>query len=342
MKNGYRVGFWAAVSIVALRVIIGWHFFMAGIEKLEPGWSSAGFLRSASGPLADFYKDMAPLPHDWDRLVEKPLPSAEDFDNDRKYVGDDGSLQDEPSKKDRTGHIPFPTDAYGAWANQVADDWRQMVERFKRIGGISDEQRKAADAILAERLTRLAQYFEEQRPAIEEYQHELSRLQAMVDSDAQGTLPYLDERIVKKRAEVQAMPRPWVADVVAEEDLLKAAVTDLVADEQMKSDLFEQQLNATFTPRTTLDKVNTAVTVVTLAVGVCLIAGLFTRLASVVGAGFLLSVMSTQPPWAEGVAQTAKLLFAYQGIEFVALLVLATIGAGAWAGLDGLLWRRND
>jgi uncharacterized membrane protein YphA (DoxX/SURF4 family) len=81
---------------------------------------------------------------------------------------------------------------------------------------------------------------------------------------------------------------------------------------------------------------------VTLGVGVCLILGLFTRLASVVGAGFLLSIMSTQPPWADGVLATVKLLTAYQGIEFFALLLLAAIGAGTWAGLDGVFFRREE
>jgi uncharacterized membrane protein YphA (DoxX/SURF4 family) len=342
VNNGYRVGFWAALSIVALRLIIGWHFLTAGFEKFEPGWTSAGFLRSANGPLAGFFKSMAPLPHNWDQLAGEPLPPAIDFADARRYVGDDGQLQEGPAKNDRTGHIPFPTAAYGPWASQIAEDWTQTVAKVKAIRSVTEEQREAADDLLASKLTRLAQYFEEQRGALDEYHHELGRLNNMIDSDARGELPYLDERILKKKAEVQGMPRPWVADIAAEEELLHNDLISLVTTDQKQSALVESQLLTAIDPPTQLDKIDTAVTVVTLAVGGCLIIGLFTRLAAVVGAGFLLSVMATQPPWAEGVLQTVKLLTAYQGIEFVALLVLAAIGAGRWAGLDGLFWRRVD
>jgi uncharacterized membrane protein YphA (DoxX/SURF4 family) len=47
-----------------------------------------------------------------------------------------------------------------------------------------------------------------------------------------------------------------------------------------------------------------AVTVLTIGVGICLLAGFFTRLAAVAGALFLLSVIASQPPWVTGAADT--------------------------------------
>ncbi len=343
MKNGYRIGSWTVLWLVALRVLIGLQFLAAGLEKLDPSFSSAGFLRSANGPLAEFYQGMAPLPHRWDVLADRPLPAATKFEGDRRYLGDDGELQDKASRKDRVGHIPFPTAAHGPWASQVAKDWQDTVERVKRVATLTEEQCEAADAILADKLTRLARYFEEQRGALEEYQHEVNaRLNEMLSSDARGELPYVDERIAKKKSEVMGLVRPLVADIEAEENQLKSQLHNLLTNEQKESKLVKEQWTQAIRPTTQLDSIDLAVTVVTLAVGGLLIAGLFTRLAALVGAGFLLSVMSTQPPWAEGVAQTAKLLAAYQGIEVVALLLLAAIGAGMWAGLDGLLWRRAE
>ena len=76
---------------------------------------------------------------------------------------------------------------------------------------------------------------------------------------------------------------------------------------------------------------NLAVTGLTIGVGLCLLVGLFTRLASVAGAFFLLSVMATQPPWVAG-ANTQ--FFYYQLVEFAALLFLAAVAAGRVAGLD--------
>lgn len=326
-NNGYRVGALAAVTIVALRLIIGWHFLSAGLEKFEPGWTSYGFLRSANGPMADFYKSMAPLPHEWDQLVVDEWPDKKEFEKDRTPEG----------------YIPFPTDAYGPWASRIAKDWTDTTEEFKSIGGTTDKQVEAADKLLKEYLNRLASYFENRRAIIAEYHHELDRLREMVDESKSGKteLAYLEQRIKKKEAEVEATPRKWVADLESEQAMFYDQLRSLATEDQLKSATTQQKLAATFHPPTQLDTIDTVVTWVTLGVGVLLIFGLFTRLAAIVGAGFLLSVMSTQPPWAEGVLPIIKQTVSYQGIEFVALLVLAAIGAGTWAGLDGLLFSRE-
>jgi uncharacterized membrane protein YphA (DoxX/SURF4 family) len=72
-----------------------------------------------------------------------------------------------------------------------------------------------------------------------------------------------------------------------------------------------------------------AVTCMVTSVGVCLLFGFFTRLASTVAAIFLFSVITTQPPWLAGAVPTM-----FQTIEMAALLVLAATAAGRWAGLD--------
>jgi uncharacterized membrane protein YphA (DoxX/SURF4 family) len=64
-------------------------------------------------------------------------------------------------------------------------------------------------------------------------------------------------------------------------------------------------------------------------VGACLIVGLFARLAAVVGALFLLSIVLTQPPWMAEAIPTYN-----QWVEFVAMLTLAAFPVGRWGGLD--------
>jgi thiosulfate dehydrogenase [quinone] large subunit len=50
-------------AVVALRVLIGWHFLYEGLAKLQaPSWSAAGFLQQARGPLADVFKGIAADP----------------------------------------------------------------------------------------------------------------------------------------------------------------------------------------------------------------------------------------------------------------------------------------
>lgn len=58
------------IALVALRTLVGWHFLYEGYSKLIlPAWSrdgaplgrfsSAGYLRSASGPAADLFRGLA-------------------------------------------------------------------------------------------------------------------------------------------------------------------------------------------------------------------------------------------------------------------------------------------
>jgi len=46
--------------LVALRVLIGWHFLYEGLVKVvNPNWSSAGYLMDSQGFLAGFYQSLA-------------------------------------------------------------------------------------------------------------------------------------------------------------------------------------------------------------------------------------------------------------------------------------------
>jgi thiosulfate dehydrogenase [quinone] large subunit len=50
-------------AVVVLRVLIGWHFLYEGLSKLtNPGWSAAGYLGQARGPLAGLFRGMAADP----------------------------------------------------------------------------------------------------------------------------------------------------------------------------------------------------------------------------------------------------------------------------------------
>lgn len=52
-------------SILALRLVMGWTLFYAGIDKLlDPGWTAAGYLNSiaASNPFTELWAAMAGVP----------------------------------------------------------------------------------------------------------------------------------------------------------------------------------------------------------------------------------------------------------------------------------------
>lgn len=51
---------WQAVTLVILRLAIGWHFLREGQVKFsKPDWTSAGYLRNSTGPLAPGFKALA-------------------------------------------------------------------------------------------------------------------------------------------------------------------------------------------------------------------------------------------------------------------------------------------
>jgi len=75
--------------------------------------------------------------------------------------------------------------------------------------------------------------------------------------------------------------------------------------------------------------INVIVPYFDIAIGVCLLLGLFTPVAALAAAGFLGSVFLSQYPPATGPASST-----YQLIEGMACLVLAGTGAGRFAGLD--------
>lgn len=72
MQNYARIGILGILALIALRVGIGWHFYMEGVAKVRGNdFSSVGFLNSAKGPLADQFQALI-----WDhdgkiRLQEK-------------------------------------------------------------------------------------------------------------------------------------------------------------------------------------------------------------------------------------------------------------------------------
>jgi uncharacterized membrane protein YphA (DoxX/SURF4 family) len=92
-------------------------------------------------------------------------------------------------------------------------------------------------------------------------------------------------------------------------------------------------------PPTKVEQVDKIVSYGVTAIGVCLLAGLFTRLASFAGALFLLSIVLAQPDWpglypAPHPAVGHSLFVNKEFVEMMALFALATTRVGRWGGLD--------
>lgn len=99
---------WSRFFLVGLRLVIGWHFLVEGLEKLHtPSWSSEAYLREASGPLAPRFRALA-----GDRLADKLT------------VGADGA---------------FPA--------ELELEWRTYLDAVSDYYALNDEHRNTAQAV---------------------------------------------------------------------------------------------------------------------------------------------------------------------------------------------------
>lgn len=331
--------------IVAMRLAAGYHFFSEGLKKLSPDFTSEHFLRAAKGPLADELHAMAPGPHGAYELLARPKKwdslSEEQAEEQAAWRSEYDGLIVKAKKDNEVLDAQFPPYApYRDWAVQIDKDWQRQHDAFVSATRADDDAKRAADRAYRGAKLQLSEYLASVDEEIEEYQHKLFLLEELRDQvdDRGGTLPYLDDRIKSQETETAAAPRPWIAEVQAIEEGYHEDLLATVEEGERDSEAYASALN----PPTQLDKVNTIVTWVVLGSGVLMFIGLFTRLAAVVAAGFLCSVIASQWPGAYGA--DATYLF-YQVFEVTGLLLLAAVGAGRWLGFDaifGYLFGRRD
>jgi uncharacterized membrane protein YphA (DoxX/SURF4 family) len=304
-------------SLVLLRLAVGWHFFGEGSEKvvydrhdgrMRMDFSAEGFLNNAKGPLATAFRLFAPDGHDYRELLAVPK-------------------QNVPPAEGETA----PPAPYEAWVARIAADWGVVRDDAKAVTGLTDEQKARIDEAYNQRLKQLEDSLAAEKDAIVEYQHELWRLANWRALPEAGEVPFYDERIAAKTAETSGPPQSWVNQVREIEAGFKSDLRAVLTDEQRNLALTVTALDTALTDarEDRLRIINVVVTALTLGVGICLLLGFFTRLASLAGALFLLSVIASQPPW---LAESAETMFPC--VECCALLVLAGTGAGRWAGLD--------
>jgi uncharacterized membrane protein YphA (DoxX/SURF4 family) len=316
MDRRRQLGAFAVLSLVLLRLAIGWHFYREGSSKFtfdpatrtfDLSFSAEGFLSQAKGPLAERFKSFAPSGHGWSELLAV------------------GELKVATSAGEESGA------PYDDWLQRITEDWQKLATKVSAVAGATDDQRKAAEAALATRQTELTDYLATQADAIADYQHELGRIVMAGNSPEAGDVPFVERRLANQIAQTRRTPMPWLAQIEKLDENLTNDLRNIFTDEQRADAATAKAIEDAVTTdeERRLQMTNIVVAALTVGVGICLLVGLLTRLASLAGALFLLTVIAAQPPWVPGSAETY-----YQTIELAGLLVLAGTGAGRWAGLD--------
>jgi uncharacterized membrane protein YphA (DoxX/SURF4 family) len=288
----------AVITLVALRLGIGWHFFQEGVTKIpDPNWTAAHFFTGSKGPLKPLFEMMV-----WDVDGKARLNYAR-VDGGRPFIDLDQTL--------------------GVW-----DQYRVKVAEHY---GFDEAQQKAAKDVFDSWSRQLTWYFDVHGEDIVKYFHGLDRRDANRQQAALREVTSLREQAEKIESDLSSERTGWLKQIDQLWASYDRALNNIATGPQREAGTSRLPKPAVgLLDTNTIDRI---VPYFDALVGVLLILGLFTRLAALAGAGFLFSIILTQWPGAPG-AQPVY----YQTIEMLGMLVLAAVAAGQFAGLDYVLY----
>lgn len=293
--------------LIPIRLAVGWGISprvlgiigisMLVILRLSIGWH---FHSEGSAKIRQGDWDAAPF------FANAKGPFAEDF---RSLVWDrDGMLRRDPANTD--------------W-------WLGMYrEKAAAYYGFGEKENEVSTKALEKVMVDLENILVDYNDDIVEYDLGNEHLQELNQTADRADVESLSGQIETMRTENDAKIKPVLKEI---DDLwagYEATINGLAAPNQRAASP-PILLGRPKAARIDTSVLNRIVPYFDLAVGWCLLLGLFTPLAALAAAGFLGSVFLSQYPPGTGPTSSN-----YQLIECMACLVLAGTGAGRFAGLD--------
>jgi len=345
--------FLAFLALAILRIAVGYHFFKEGQAKLESGTFTAEyFLSGANGPLAPTFKAMLDDPDgkialcagsvsDDDGREQLKLDPAETFAVWDKYAekagryfgfGSDGlrkkliENREELGKEIRRARAEKDESVNTRELEVEREDDARAIkvigEQSARLKEILTDHKDMLDGWLKFNETEIVAHFAttDRLEGFRQDGDNRQRVGIYVDS-LRGQIDTIESDRSKKL-------KGWKNEVSDMWGSLERQVNDLAVADQAEQAMLP--LERTYAPSNgKLAIINRIIPWFDVIVGSLLILGLFSRLASLAGAAFLLSVLATQPFWIPGSSPT----YLYM-IEFAALLVIFATCAGRNFGID--------
>lgn len=311
MNSSYRLGILGILAIVALRLAIGWHFFREGADKLVSGtFTSVGFMKVSKGPLTPLFHWFI-----WDEDGRARLDGRSTLDAWDQY------------REQLASHYGF--DEKQAAKARQAQEFRErqllslLYDDEQNIDKFFDRSKYEGDI---EKLFQDLRYKEE----IDEYFKGLERRDKYRQEAGRMEVAALRGQVETIERELGSKLNGWLTKIDAMWKGLENDLNALATPEQASQGRFALGKPG----RKLMDTVfiDQIIPTFDLLVGILLIFGLFTRITSLAGAGFLAMIVATQWPGAPGAIPAH-----YQIIEMFGCLVLAAVGAGQFAGLDYLV-----
>jgi len=311
------------IAIVLLRLAVGWHFFYEGVWKTNPDnkFSAIPFLGMAKGPAAEMFYAMLP-----------------DIDGATRLRIEEKTIS-EPKGRKVKSFVTFES------------AWEDFLKKFEARYKLDDDQMKKAGALLKRYQESNYDYAAEVGKEIEAYVGSYQRYKkSLVEqpNDAQYQKKRDWDQMLKLRGEVTQ----WTGYLSGLGDDFQSQLWNILEPEQQdlgqlpkivygnnKIVLTEPSLGI----NSWVDFLNFSVTWGLTAIGFCLLLGFCSRLAALGGAAFLVSVLLTQPPWPSIYPPVSPevghaMIVDKNFVEMIACLVIASLPAGRWGGLDFFLY----
>lgn len=286
------LGLIGATALVLLRITIGWHFYSEGIDKRESGNWTA---------TPFFANAKGPLAEQYRSLV---------WDNDGSFRLDESAMIYYMAQHRELTSLHFGFDQ--KQKDQAQRNYSNAVARYKYI--------------LSSNATEL-----------EEFKLGRERVKNLssggsTEHRTRDGVSSLGGQRDTIRAEWQQKAAPAFAQIESLWNSYEADQNSVATPEQLEAHGSYKFLKPRVHPIIDTSVIDRTLPYFDLAIGICLLIGLFTPVAGLAAAGFLLSVFISQFP--PGTGPTSSM---YQLVEGVACLVLAVTGAGRFAGADFFL-----
>lgn len=291
------------------------------------------------------------------------LPSAKDEDKSKK--------KDEQAKLAEM-HAKLPEADDGWFPAALVADWNDYIARFQEKYGKDEPTKKSIADKVKDFKAAMAAWIANPRDVKKEgpggtgaadvsetvsqtiagYQTKLAAYRATLKPSSEIG-PIVDkDNITAKQAEIRKARAELRKEVDDKTKKLKDDLADVV-----KKDLSDPREATLADPTVPMDpvtfltkwdsklnlpKLNWMTRWGLTVMGACLMIGLFTRLAAIGAAGFLLMtyLVETPLPWlpVSPMSESKNYLFVNKNlVEMLALMVIATLPTGKWMGLDAML-----
>ncbi|MGL4594054.1 MAG: hypothetical protein ACRCUY_04915 [Thermoguttaceae bacterium] len=317
----FQISLCAVIFIVVLRLAIGWHFFYEGIHKFEPSadFSAKGFLGMAKGPAAGLFYSLLP---DLDAVQRLEIQSVTDGD-----------------AKEYKTFVAYEK----AWKEYLT----KFIEQHGLTAADKSELKAETEAIYDRYLRSLREGATEIESSVDAYKASMERFNTTKATTANST-PFEQKRRWDAMMDYRRESDGWIKLLESlsagfQSDLARAISPDLAGD----AGHIVTDPEKAWIPNPCVKKqmclLDLSVMYGLSAIGICMMLGFCNRLACLGGAAFLLNViLTTWPiPGVHPALPTAVgnfLFVSKDAVELVALLMLASMPAGRWGGLDYFLW----